>query len=1087
LQISSNIFKTANMKQFRYLLLMFALILTATLVQAQKREITGKVTDSATGEPLNGVSVVAGKSKSGAVTQKDGTYTIEVDAAAKSLTFSIVSYAAQTISTGRGNNINISLLPAASAQADVVVIGYGTQKKSSVTGAVSKYKNEKLDQSPVSRLDQALQGKIAGVQVQNISSEAGADPKVQVRGLSSINAGQSPLVVVDGHPVPDGLAFVNMSDVESVEVLKDAASAAIYGSRGASGVILITTKSGKAQKTKYTFKTSVGVKSPYSVYPIMSTTEYTDLLYKEAALRFADTAWTNYATAAQIAAKANLITNPEKAAYLLEKDFFGGVPTDWQAAALQTSTVKNIDMSVSGGTKDNKYYISGAYQNDRGMMIHSNYERFNVRSKFDAQLGKRLKMVLNVNPSYFKRERPSTNFTDFARVSTYLPLRLDERSAAFVRQNPANANAKAGDFAQPRIFNDLPYNGIMPDGSVFATTGAIAISSSANNSPYAVLETRNITTNDYRLLTSGDLTYTIMKGFTFKTLLSAYVNSTAGLDFAKTNSNRQGDVSRGVYTNRLFIDLLNENTFNYTKDYKKHNINVLAGFTAQKTKVDNQQVTGLNFQSDNITTLNTALAIDQPNTFSTKNQIGLLSYLGRINYAYDNKYLLSASYRTDGSSYFGPGNKWGSFPSLSLGWVASNESFVKDINWISNLKLRGSYGTTGNNRIVDFAFVDLLFAANYPAGTGTGTSTQGLVPSSSILSNPNITWERTFQYNGGLDITLFKNLLSLTLEVYRSKTDKLLLNQSAMGITGVPQTWNNIGKLQNDGIELELSSNNIRKNNFKWTTTGNIARVKNKLLQLGNESLLLNVGERLDGYLNQVGGPLIQYYGFKTDGIWLSQTQINEARSKGLNSPLSGYFAPGALKFVDINKDNIIDLNDRTVIGNPYPDFTWGITNNFMFKGLDVSFTFQGVQGGDLMNGDGFYNEARKYNRSFTDNRWISPANPGDSKTPYFTNGYTNAWTQSDYLISSASYYALREVLVGYTLPKAWVKKMHFSSMRVYFSAQNLFFHSANDYTGLNIEARNNTGAYASPLLDGYQRGAFPVNRTVLFGIDLSF
>jgi TonB-dependent starch-binding outer membrane protein SusC len=1075
------------MKQVKFLLLILPLVLLAGFAGAQKMEITGKVVDKSTGEGLGGVSVQADQGNTGATSKPDGSFSIMVDATVKSLRFSLVSYAGQRVNLDGKKSITVSLEKTSTLQEEVIVVGYGTQKKSSVTGAVSKYKNEKLDQSPVSRLDQALQGKIAGVQVQNISSEAGADPKVQVRGISSINAGQSPLVVVDGHPVPDGLAFVNMSDVESVEVLKDAASAAIYGSRGASGVILITTKGGKAQKTRFTFKASVGYKSPYKVYPIMTTTEYTQLLYREAELRFADTAWTNYATPAQLTAKANLITNPEKAAYLLEKDFFGGVPTDWQDAALQTSNVKNIDLGVSGGTKDFRYYVSGAYQNDRGMMIHSNYERFNIRSKFDAQLSKNLKLTLNINPSYFKRERPATNFTDFARVSTYLPLRLDERSAAFVRQNPANATVRAGDFAQPRTFNDLPYSGIMPDGSTFTTTGAIAISSSANNSPYAVMETRDINTNDYRVLSSADLTYTIVQGLTVKTLLSAYVNSTVGLDFAKSNSNRQGDVSRGIYTDRLFIDLLNENTVNYVKDFKKHNINVLAGFTVQRTTVNNQQITGLNYQSDNVTTLNTALAIDQPNTFNLKNKIGLLSYLGRINYSYDGKYLASISYRTDGSSYFGPGNKWGSFPSVSLGWLVSNEKFMQKVEWVNNLKLRGSFGATGNNRIVDFAFVDLLFAANYPFGSSTGTTTQGLVPSSAILSNPDITWERTFQYNAGVDISLFKNLLSLTLEMYRSRTDQLLLNQASMGITGVPQTWNNIGKLQNDGIEIELTTNNIRRKNFKWTTSANFARVKNRLLQLGNESLLLNVGERQDGYINQVGGPLIQYYGFKTDGIWLSQAEINAARAKGLNSTLSGYFAPGALKFVDVNNDNMIDLNDRTIIGNPYPDFTWGITNNIAFKGFDISFTLQGVQGGQLMNGDGFYNEARKFNRAFVDNRWISPANPGDGKTPYFTNGYTNAWTQSDYLISSASYYALRELLVGYTFPKEWTKRLHFNSVRLYLSAQNLFFHSAKDYTGLNIEARSNTGPYASPLLDGYQRGAFPVNRTILFGIDLSF
>ncbi|MBC7722111.1 MAG: SusC/RagA family TonB-linked outer membrane protein, partial [Pedobacter sp.] len=475
------------------------------------------------------------------------------------------------------------------------------------------------------------------------------------------------------------------------------------------------------------------------------------------------------------------------------------------------------------------------------------------------------------------------------------------------------------------------------------------------------------------------------------------------------------------------------------------------------------------------------------NTYSTVNKIGLLSYLGRINYSYKNKYLLSASFRADGSSKFAPDRKWGSFPSLSLGWIASKEKFLQSVSWIDNLKFRASYGATGNNNISDFLWLDQLYAANYPTNSGNGTTTQGLIPSSTILSNPSITWERTFSYNGGLDLTLFKNAVTIGLDVYRSKTDHLLLLQSALGITGVPQIINNIGRLQNDGIELEITTNNIRNKNFTWTTSGNIAHTQNKLLELGNETQLLNTGERQDVYLNKVGGPLIQYFNFKTDGIWLSQNDINVAKAKGLTSPLSGYFAPGALKFADVNGDNVIDLNDRVVIGNPYPDFTWGITNNFSYKGVDLSFTFQGVQGGQVLNGDAFYNEARKYNRAFNTNRWISPANPGDGKTPYFTNGYTNAWTQSDYIVQDASYYALREVLLGYTLPAKWVKKISLNKVRFYFSAQNLFYHSAKNYIGINPEARNNGGSYASPLLDGYSRGAFPINQTFLFGIDLNF
>jgi TonB-dependent starch-binding outer membrane protein SusC len=1086
------------MKKIKCLLML--LLITSSAVIAQNKEITGKVIDQSTGKPISGATVLANNTKSGAKTNNDGSYSISVKKNSSTLIFSSVGFATQSVSIDDKSTIDVALTTQAKIEDDVVVIGYGTQKKLSVTGAVSKYKNEKLDQSPVSRLDQALQGKIAGVQVQNISSEAGSDPKVQIRGISSISASQTPLVVIDGLITNDGLSFVNMSDVESVEVLKDAASAAIYGSRGANGVIIVTTKSGKAQKTKYAVKMSWGVKNPIRKYPILSTTEYTNLLYSEAALRFADsTAYTQGFTTAQMTtfrnSKGNLITNPEKASYILENDFFKGVATEWQDAALRAGNVKNIDLSVSGGTRDFKYYLSGAYQNDQGMILNSEYERFNIRTKFDAQLSPKLKVTININPSIINRERPSAPFTDFARVASYLPLTLDERTVALIKTLPGNSNVLVGDFGQPRIFNDLAFSGVLPDESLFSNTlgSTLALSASANNSPYAVLKTRKITTADYRLSASADVSYMFNKNLTFKTTLVSYVNYTDGLDFAKKNSNRQGDVSKGIYTKRLYTNLLNENTLNFTKQVGDHNIGAFAGVTFEKRRTNFDQVTGLNYLKEDVTTLNTALSIEQsaggiPSTFNNTLADGLISYLGRATYSYKNKYLFLASLRSDKSgAAFAPGRKVGYFPAVSVGWVASKENFLQNTKWLNNLKLRASYGALGNNNIEPFRWLDLLNTSNYILGSGTGNSTLGVTPSSTILFNPLITWERTFQTNVGLDLSIMKSTLNFSLDVYRSKTEKLLLNQTALGITGLPQIINNVGSVQNDGIEFEITSNNFRRKNFTWTTSANIARTKNKVLKLGNESRILNFGERVDGYISQPGAPITQFFGYKTDGVWTSQQQILDAQAKGLTSPLSGYFTQGALKFTDINNDNIINTDDRTDLGVSYPDFTWGITNAFNFKELDVSFTFQGVQGGKVLNGDGFYNEARKINQAFINNRWISPNNPGDGKTPYFTNGYTNAWTESDYLLSDASYFALREVLVGYTLPKDWIRRMHLNNIRTYVSAQNLFFNANKDYKGLNIEARNNNAQYANPFISGYQRGAFPTNRTILFGLDINF
>ncbi len=1067
------------MKMLRCLSALFVLLLLGAAASAQNKTITGKVTNTF-GEIMPGVTITApGKKVVNTTSKEDGSYTIAA-ADAKTLLVSYVGYESQTIEIGDKKVIDVVLKQSAAAMDEVVIIGYGTQKKSHLTGSVSKFRNEKLDETPVSRLDQALQGKIAGVQIQNVSSEAGSDPKVRVRGTSSINAGSDPLVVVDGHPVPDGLSFVNMADVESVEVLKDAASAAIYGSRGASGVIIITTKSGKADKPKYSVKFSTGAKTAYKTYPMMTTTEYTNMLYYEASLKAKDPSITP-PTPTQI------IANNERAAYIIEQTLLGGQGTDWQAEALRNATVRNLMVNVSGGKKDIRYFISGGYQRDQGLMYHSEYDRFNLRTKLDANLGKRVKMTFNLNPSYIKRERPSTGYIDFVRFQSFLPVYHTDVTAAFVNQSATWANIRPGDFAQARHFNGRMYSGTMPDGSVWTSTSNVDPFNTANNSPKSVMETRTITSNDYRMLSSADFTVNILPGLDFKSMASFYVNYTVGLDFAKRNSNREGDINKGVYNNRLFTDILSENLLTYNKKIKDHSFNVLAGYTMQQTKINDQQITGVDYPSDNITTLNTALQIDQNKTatFNLRNQIGLQSVLGRVTYAYQNKYLLAASYRTDGSSYFAPGKKWGAFPSVSLGWVLTEEKFMDKADWISNLKLRGSYGVTGNNRIVDFAFVDLLYAANYPLGAQTGTSVVGQVPSRDILSNPDITWERTFQFNGGIDISVFNNAVNLSVDVYQSKTDQLLLRQATMGFAGVPLFWNNIGRLRNRGIEFELTTNNIRKKDFRWSTSANLSHNRNRLINLADEKFLTNLGERSEIYRNIVGGPLVQYFGYKTDGVWLSQAQIDQAVAGGLTTSLSNMLVPGGLKLVDVNGDNRIDENDRTYIGNPYPDFTWGIVNNITYKAFDLSFMFQGSQGGKLVNGDPNYNETKRYNKNYNQNRWVSPMFPGDGKTPYSTIGFN--WMLTDYVVEDASYWALREVIIGYTLPAKLVKRTFLNSARLYFSGQNLFFHTPKSYRGINTEARFNSGPYAGSLLDGYQRGSYPMPRTILFGIDVNF
>ena len=1064
------------MKQLRFFLLMLPCLLLAGFASAQKKQITGKVTDLSTGNPLSGVSIVTGKEKVGATTKQDGTFSLTIGLNVKSLVFSFVGYATQTISIDGKTTYDVSMVSEANTISEVVVIGYGTQKRSNISGAVSKYKNDRIDEAPVSRLDQALQGKVAGVQIQNVTSEAGADPRISIRGVGSINAGASPLVVVDGQITPDGLAFINPGDVESIEVLKDAASAAIYGSRGSSGVILVTTKKGASEKPMYNFKYASGQKTAYKLYDVQSTTEYVKMLFNEMANKKLDST-VNQAT--------NTITDGDKASYIIETQILNGQGTDWQKQSIRPGMFQNVDLSVSGGSKSAKYYVSGGYQGDEGMMYKSTFNKYNFRVKTDIEISKKVKLAINLNPSYTNKQSPSQNFTNFWRMPGWLPVYHNEATAALARTNPLQANVKAGDYAHQRQFANLAYTGTLPDGTTW-TSASSSPGGSAQQNPKSDMDRSDINSNEYRLQSSAELNVNLAPGLNFKSLASGYVYYSKGLSFYERNYNADGTINTGTFTNNSNIYLLSENTLNYVKSIKNHDITALFGVTTERTTVNREQTTGLDFPSDDIRTLSSASQIDKSKSTGTKSEIGLNSFLGRLTYAFKNKYLFSSSLRTDGSSYFGQGNKWGTFPSVSAGWVASKEKFLNHLQWLSNLKFRGSYGATGNNRIIENAWVDLLYGLNYPFGTATGSSNPGLITSTSIIANPDITWERTFQSNFGVDVSLFKNKIGISLDIYQSKTEKLLLQQSVQAFTGVQQYWNNLGSLQNKGFELDINSTNFKTKNFAWTTSANLSHNKNKILELGTEAYLLNQGERSEVYRNQVGRPLVEYLGFKTDGVWLSQAEITAAQAKGLTSTLSSVFTPGGLKLIDNDGNNVIDNNDRVILGHPNPDFIWGFTNNISYKGFQLSFFLQGSHGGKLINGDPNYNESGRTITTYNSNRWVSAMFPGDGKTPV-SRGTGFNWMLTDYVIEDASYWSLREVNLSYALKAALVKKMGLNGLRFYLSAQNLYFHMASNYRGLNPEGRFQNGPYSSVLIDGYQRGAFPIPRTILAGLDINF
>ncbi|MBP1677895.1 MAG: TonB dependent receptor [Bacteroidetes bacterium] len=1045
--------KKTGVNLLRNVAIVLILMLMSSGMAISQITVKGNITDK-NNEPLIGVNVRAQGSSSGTITDFNGSYSIEVPGSKSVLVFSYIGYRTVEKAVGQNTTINVVLEEDVHSIDEVVVVGYGVQKKSHLTGSVSKYKDDKLGDLAVSRLDQALQGKIAGVSVQNTTTEAGSAPQIRVRGMGSISASNEPLVVVDGYPVAEGLAFVDMNDVESIEVLKDAASSAIYGSRGANGVILVTTKSGDVAKAKYSVKAYTGFKSVYSLHNLMSANEYVDMLLDE---------------------QSKGGTGPSTAELAWKSiDNY----TDWQREALRDiAKITNAQFSVSGGKKEAKYYVSGSYTGDEGVMIHSKYDKYNFRAKLDAALSKNVDFGLNLSPSYSRKETPATNFIDFYRTYSWLPVRHTEATAAITGQ-------PVGSYAHGRHFNNKEYTDA--DGNVFTASPW----GTSNNNPRSIMDNESNFTDDYRMTGSAYLNVRLAKGLEFKTSNGYYVQYRENNIYHNANAKSDGDANYAIYTNKLTVDLLSENTLNYSKSIGKHDFTGLLGYTANKVTTKAAGIKGTGFPTDYVQTINAATGITIEETDGTRRTYTmaeeemLISGLARVTYSYDNKYLFSGSLRGDASSKFGPENQLGWFPSVSLGWRASEEKFIKETGKIDQLKFRASWGVTGNNDITNYAAYDKLQSANYVFGSGS-TLNAGLANTSSVLGNKAITWEQSYEYNAGFDLSILKSRINLSLDAYYSITKSLLFEQPAMAISGYTEYWNNIGKVRNQGIEIELNTYNIKKKKFEWQTSFNLSFNNNRLLQLGDgEERLLSYGERSEVYVAKVGAPSIQYYGYKTDGIWLSQEEIDNS---GYTFLVGKTVRPGTLKVVDQDGNKIINADDRVELGNPFPKFNWGMTNSFKIDRFDVSVQLQGVQGVTVLNGDGYYSETKKINKAYTTNRFISTAYPGDGKTPTFANGDGMQWELTDYLLQDASYAAIRDVNIGYTFDKKLLRKIKVNTLRLYASGQNLLYVWSSGYKGINPEARSTSGTYSSPLVSGYQRGAFPLQRTFSFGLEVGF
>ena len=1044
--------------KLKHLLSVALLFLACWMAGAQgSRTVTGTVTDVQ--GPLPGVSVMVKGSSAGSSTDLDGHFSLSVPDKDAVLVFSFIGYRTLELPLAGQSNVNVFMETDATLLDDAVVVGYGTQAKSHLTGSISKIGGENLIDTPVSDVTTALQGQIAGLSINNNTSEVGVTPAIRVRGTGSISADSSPLVIVDGFPDPQGLSNINASDIKSIEVLKDAASAAIYGSRAANGVIMITTKSGDADKPVYNVKVYQGVKYAYKLHDMITATDYLRLQEYEESVGGIP------------------VKGQDRAAAWVEQNIGA---TDWQREGLRNAaSITNVQFSVSGGRKNLKYYTSAFYTRDQGIMLQNQVDKIGFRSRMDVDLSAHFRFGYNISGSYQKASRPRNNFIDFYRTPSFLPVMHNDWTTAFT-------GGYTG-FARGSHFNSIstPTHGTDEYGNPVWDTN-VSPFNSANNNPKSVMANTERWSENFSGMANVYGEVTIVKGLTFRSSNGVVVRFTPSYNYANINALKDGTPSEASYFSTLYVDLLTENTLNYNLNKGRHKLDLLAGFTYEKTRVQRVAMTATGFPTDDIHTLNAATVFSLAasnngntagtGTFRYPDKL-LQSYLARATYSFADRYLFSASVRLDRSSLFQGKNKNAWFPSVSAGWRISEEPWMQHVDWLSNLKLRASYGVTGNNNIQYYSALEVLGGANYATGEGNGALVTGVANTSSTLANADITWEQTDEFNGGLDVGFLHGRIALTVDAYYSVTRALLFEQPTQSFTGFSNYWNNIGRVRNAGVEIQLSTVNFDRKKFKWMTDINVSLNRNKLLEIGGERQVISQGERNENYIAIVGQPLIQYYGFKTCGVWNSTEEI--AANPHFTNDI-----PGGLRIVDTNGDGYLTDEDRVPLGNPYPSFSYGMTNTFYIGKFDVSFLIQGVQGITVLNGDVFYNETHKYNAAYLKDRWVSPEHPGNGKVPFGKNGFDLMLT--DYPLQNGSYVCLRNATVGFTLNKKDLKN-HLKGLRLYVTGNNLLYIWSKDYKGINPESRYTSSQYASPMISGYQRGGFPLTSTVTFGFDIKF
>lgn len=1029
------------------------LTLTLTInLYAQNTTLKGVIVDE-TDTPLIGATVQVKGTSTGSITDFDGNYTIKANKGAV-ITFSYIGYKTQEIKFTGQPTVNIKMVPDNQTLDEVVVVGYGTMKRSDLTGSVASIAAKDVEGFKTSSVAGALGGQIAGVQITSTDGTPGAGFSINIRGVGTLTGDSSPLYIVDGFEVDD-IDYLSNSDIESIEILKDASSSAIYGARAANGVVLISTKSGKIGKPIINYNGSASYRKISKKLDVLSPYEFVKL-QGEVNSKYSDSYF-----------KTGNDDDGNPYRYQSLDDYIGVSGVNWQDETFNPTWSQDHSLSIMGGTEDTKYNASFSRYIENGIFKNSGFNKTTGKFRLDQKLSKSLSFNFTVNYALTNREGVGTS-GDSGRFNMLAQI-LSARPTGGLKLTDEELLASAID---PEM---------LESGESLAQVNPVK-------------QTESVTNNKRAEMWSGNAsaTWQIIKGLTFKTAGTYNTTNNRTDIFYKDGSKeayRNGQKPYGRTQMGRDVRWTNSNNLTWKQKVKKHNYDIMLGHEVSFKSTEYLLGEAMDFPFDNLGNDYLGLGATPSRVESSYSEKTLLSFFARGNYNYDNRYLFTATVRADGSTVFSNKNKWGFFPSFSAAWRVSEEAFMKDVEWVSNFKVRLGWGIVGNDRISNYLSMDLYEANKYGIGNNTVTV---LTPKQ--LKNANLKWEGASSVNLGVDLGFFDNRLNVTADFFIKDTKDLLLAQSLAHVTGFDSQMQNIGKIQNKGIELSFNSTNIQTRNFTWQTNFNISFIKNTLkgLASGVESMYARSGFDSNftayDYIATVGQSLGLIYGYEFDGIYQSSdfytTPDNQLILKeGItNNARYGTVKPGVVKYKDQDGDGIITTNDRTVIGNAMPKWYGGITNTFNYKGIDFSFMFQFNYGNDI------YNATRLYATQSRSGRRNMLAEVADRWSP--TNASNKVPSQDGYIVNDVysrfiedgSFLRLKNITLGYTLPHKWTRKFHASKLRIYATGQNLFCISG--YSGYDPEVNS---ASSNPMTPGLDWGAYPKSRVFTFGIDLQF